>query len=391
MKREICLLMVLTLFCPPVFSNRGMKSVIDTLSKAVDYHSHASMTVQLPQGGDDVVYELEFWSTEPSPGDSLCPCRYLIDWRLESENGVSKGFTAYHDGDFYRNNDSRLQECHFRWDSIPFLMKHPVQSTAQFTDLLPQMLARELSLIATDSTWTHTLTPDTIVDGVAATVVTARQTVNDVVARNLLFVLDRQSLMPLRIERENNPGSIAEQMLIVKYADTDRSAPQGLTEDDLIRRYPVVFEKFRESNFSIESLREKQLPGFSLPTVNNKRYTRAKTDRFQVPTLLVFLDPEGDTNPRTIAEIRKARDMMPRSVDVMFAIMGSDRDGASELIGRPLPGEQILMSAQSLARNCGVTSTPSIIIVNEEGTVKDVIIGFNKALSTNVIEKTSVL
>lgn len=391
MKREISLLMVLALFIPRASASRGIESVKDSLQNAVNYHSTANVTVQLPQGGDDIVYNLELWSTPSVTGDTLNVCNYLIDWNLNSENGISKGFTAYHDGNFYRNNDTRLQECHFQWDSIPFLMRHPVQSTSQFTDLLPQMLAKELETITTDPTWSYSFSADTIYGGNPATVIQARQTVHDILARKVLYVFNPESFMPVHIERENNPGSISEQMLIIAYTNTNATEPEGMTEEALIERYPTVFEKFRESNFSIESLRGKYLPGFSLPTLTNQRFTRAKNEPFQSPTIIVFIDPSVATAGQTVSEIRKAQDMMPRSIEVIYTFMGSDREGAREIIGKTLPGEQVLMSAQSLARNCGVTSTPSIVIVNEEGIVKDIIIGFNKALSTSVIEKTSVL
>lgn len=383
--------MVTALFIPRVSASRGIEGVIDSLSNAVDYHSRGTVTVQLPQGGDDVVYNLELWSTPSAAGDTLNVCNYLIDWNLTTANGTSKGFTAYHDGNYYRNSDERLQECHFQWDSIPFLMRHPVQSSSQFTDMLPQLLAQELRTVATDPDWNYTFVADTLCGGEPSAVITARQKVHGVVARNILYILDPQTFMPRKIERENNPGSISEQMLIVKYDLTDRAQPEGMSEEALIERYPAVFEKFRESNFSLESMRDKYLPGFSLPTVTNHRYTRAKTDGFQVPTLVVFIDPSVATAAETIRQIREAQQMMPRSIDVIYTILGSDRDGALELTGQIQPGEQLLMSAQSLARNCGVTSTPSIIIVNQQGIVKDIIIGFNKALSTSVIEKTAVL
>ena len=391
MKREICLLMVSTLFIPRVFASRGIEGVSEALATAENYHSTATVTVQLPQGGDDVVYNPELWSTPSVNSDTLNCCNYLIDWSLSTDNGISKGFTAYHDGNFYRNNDDRLQENHFGWDSIPFLMRHPVQSSSQFTDMLPQMLAKELNQVTSDPSWSYTFTPDTLYHGNPATVLRARQTLHDVTARNVLYIFDPVTLMPLQIERENNPGSISEQMLIIRYTSTDTAPAEGMSEQALIERYPTVFEKFRESNFSLESMRGKFLPAFSLPTLTNQRYTRAKSDHFQVPVIVVFIDPSVATASQTIAELRKAQQMSPRSIDIIYAFLGSDREGVRELIGTPLPGEQILLSAQSLARNCGVTATPSLIIADPTATVKDVIIGFNKTLSTSVIEKTSVL
>ncbi|MDE6266558.1 MAG: hypothetical protein K2M07_04305 [Muribaculaceae bacterium] len=383
--------MATALFFPRMAASGGIESVIDSLSAARNYHSGATVTVQLPQGGDDIVYNLELWSTPSVNGDTLNVCNYLIDWNLTTDNGTSKGFTAYHDGNFYRNNDERLQENHFRWDSIPFLMRHPVQSSSQFTDMLPQMLARELQTVASDSTWSYTFSPDTLYRGKSSAVIKARQRIHGINARNVLYVLDPLTFMPVQIERENNPGSISEQMLIIRFTGTDKAEPQGMTEDALIARYPTVFEKFRESNFSLESMRGKYLPGFSLPTLSNHRYSRGRTDRFQVPVVVAFIDPSVATASQTISEIRKAQQMMPRSIDVIFAFIGSDREGVRELTGQSAAGEQVLMSAQSLARDCGVTSTPSFIIVGEDGIVKDIIIGFNKALSTVVIEKTSVL
>ena len=55
-----------------------------------------------------------------------------------------------------------------------------------------------------------------------------------------------------------------------------------------------------------------------------------------------------------------------------------------------MPGEHLLMSAKSLARDCGVSAYPVTIITNDDGIVADVIIGFNNDMSSSVIQKAAV-
>ena len=49
------------------------------------------------------------------------------------------------------------------------------------------------------------------------------------------------------------------------------------------------------------------------------------------------------------------------------------------------------MSAAPLIRDCGAASLPTVILVGTDGIVKDVIIGYNNDLASDVIQKMAVV
>ncbi len=53
-------------------------------------------------------------------------------------------------------------------------------------------------------------------------------------------------------------------------------------------------------------------------------------------------------------------------------------------------GESVLINAGGAARDCGVgTTTPALIFTGADGHVTDIIIGYNKSLPSNVIQKVT--
>ena len=74
--------------------------------------------------------------------------------------------------------------------------------------------------------------------------------------------------------------------------------------------------------------------------------------------------------------------------DIIFAFVSNDIDAIEALTGAAREGEHILMSARRLARDCGVTATPVIIICDRDAVVKEIINGYNNALTDVVIQKT---
>lgn len=392
MKRYISLLTAVAAILPAMSATPGFDEIISRLGSVRDYHSTASVNVQLPQG-TEVTYDVNLWSTQPAGYTRLAPCDYLIEWTLPTPDGEAKGFTAYSNGHLFRQTDTRLQEYHFEWDSIPFILndtRSGVQRNAQFTNLLPQFIAEDLTQIKTGDNWTYRFTPDTINNGKPAMVLTGRMTINGYIGKNVLYIFDPETCMPRQIEIENNPTQISEQLLVIKYGATTEEAAPALTEQQLADRYPSVFDHYRENNFSIENLRGKALPGFSLPSLTGERYQRQKGDPMVSPTVIVFIDPTVESTRQTIEAMREAVDMNPRSTDLIFANITTDIDGAEEITGAPRRGEYMLMSARSLARDCGVTSYPTFIVVDTHGNVSDIIIGFSNSLATSLLEKLAI-
>ena len=155
--------------------------------------------------------------------------------------------------------------------------------------------------------------------------------------------------------------------------------------------YPEVFEKYRESNFRIENLAATPMPPFSLPTTTGERYTYHRGDPFRAPTLIVILDPATGFNRQIVEAVRGAADRLPYNADVIYAFASSNVDAIEEVVPRIRPGEHLLMSAKSLARDCGAASLPVMIAVDRSGIVKNVMLGFNNDMENVVLQNMGLL
>ncbi|MCM1519052.1 MAG: hypothetical protein NC117_10460 [Pseudoflavonifractor sp.] len=377
---------------------RGLSALTERLATDDCYRANVRYTVMMVMSRDDISYDLTLYSLATA-SDPLSPCDYLIDWSLPTPSGLSTGFSAYFDGHAYSYRNERLREYHYTWDSIPFMPKGTpprvvpgVQRTAQFTSLLPQYIAEELTKAVSDSAYSVTFTPDTVIDGSRRIAVTTRRTAGTTTGSESLYIFDRETMLPVYIEIENNPGTIGEQTLTASYSyDTADNSCRPLTEQYLIDRYPDPFGRYRESNFSISNFPGSQLPGFSLPTTTGERYTRRRDEPFRAPTLVALIDPVTGFAPAVVSAIRDAVDAMPATVDVIWAFTSNNLDEIDSVVTSPREGEHLLMSARGLARDCGAASLPVILIVDSSGKVRDTIIGFNKTLSTDVMQKTAAI
>lgn len=396
MKGKIILLMVTAALYPTGMEARGIDRIVEQLDAAACYHATVRYAVTLPQAQDDVVYTLQL-TAQDNRGDTLAPADYLIDWSVPTHDGNAEGFSAYFDGHHYRFRDQRLQEYHVTWDSIPFMPRLNgdtrslgVQQSAQFVQLLPQFIARELKRMDADPLYTLTVTPDTLVAGQKRTVVYAEMTVHDVVCQEQTYVFDAPTGMPVSIDTESNPGSISEQTILANYTYTAAHPCPPMNEEMLMKRYPDVFARFRQSNFRIENLPGTKLPGFSLPTPTGERYTRRSSDSFRAPAVIAMMDARAVFTPDMIAALRAAADRMPVDAALVFAFTDNRIDDIDAVCPTLRPGETTLMSARSLARDCGAAALPVVMICRQDGTVSDVILGFNNDLTESVIQKTTL-
>lgn len=371
----------------------GVAMLADKLDAAGHFAADASYEVSLAMSDDEVVYNLKL-ASEAAPADTLFGSDYLIDWTLPRNGEVSDGFLAYFNGHCYRYRDHRLQEYHFEWDSIPFQTRGGgVQATGQFVDLLPTMLARELRGMLADSTFTVKFSPRAVLDGREAAMVEASQEVDGYVGRNYTLYCDAATGLPLQIYNEYNPGRVSEQSVKVSYTypASDVSLKAVDAEEKLMALYPEVFEKYRESNYRIENIRGLPMPAFSLPTPTGERYTHQKKAPFRAPTVIALLDASTGAAAPAVAALRKAQRSMPRQVDLILAFVGSNADAIEEVAGTLVTGETHLMSARTLARDCGTNVFPTILIVDSKGIVADVALGLNNSLAQDVIQSLALV
>ncbi len=404
MKGKFKLLIALAAATPVSAFAQNIDDIVKALKSVECYRADASFTVSMPQLNDDVVYSLTLESSLPA--DSLAPCSYYIAWTMPHRSDQLSGFSAYFDGHHYRYGGERLQEYHMEWDPVPFMPRkvqgltgEGVQRTAQFADLLPQFLGEKISGFLSDPHYSYLIHPDTIVGGQKRLVLDVAMTVNDEVCTEIEYVFDRSTLLPVAISTENNLGSISEQTVDVKFTPLEGSC-EPITEQRLMGIYPEVFEKFRENNFRIESLPGSRLPGFSLPTTTGEkysrrtdddRYSRRTSDGFRAPTILVLIDPSAGFSADLVRDIRAGVDQLPFGADVIWAFASNNVDLIEQIVPQVREGEHLLMNARGLARDCGAASLPVVIMVGKDGVVRDVELGYNKDLSSIVIQKMALM
>lgn len=396
MNGKLNLFLAIALTYPLSQQAQGISEIIEQLKNTQCYTAevnyHILMSLQ-----PDVDYSIKLESMASS-ADSLSPCNYVIDWTMATPSGEQHGFSAYHAGNLYYFHGERLLEYHYDWDSIPFFPSAPkgtlpgIQKRVQFCSLLPQFLAEQLEEISSDpDKYDYSFHPDTIVNGNRCAAMEGVMRINDEVCKEYLYAFDPKTSMPIYSEIENNPGALVEQTIITEYSGTVTGNDcTPISDAELMKRYPLVFEKFRESNYAIENMHGQKLPGFSLQTTTGERYSRRSGDPFRTLTLVVLIDPKSGFASQTVNEIRKAIDMMPVNADVIWAFTSNNVDEIEEIIPAILPGEHLLMSAKSLARDCGVSAYPVTIITKDNGVVADVVIGFNNDMSSIVIQKAAV-
>lgn len=385
------LLLCITFITPLALSARNdeVASIGRRLADAGCYRADARFEVLQPNSDIPVVYELSLMSA-PTPSDTLSPCDYLIDWTLHTPAGTtSTGFSAYAAGHHYRYRDSRLQEYHMTDAAEPFApdgrTDRGVQRQAQFVEYLPQMLGLRLIEMADDSTFVMTV--DSHADAVT---VSGTERVRGYDCREFSYRFDKKSGLPVEIEIDANPGMPSEQILTLRYSPASDTGCPAIDETMLIGRYPEVFERYRHDSFSLMSLPGARMPAFESRTADGRRYTHASGEPFSCPTVIAVLDSRVGHTDEVVEALRSACGQSPVSVSLLLAFIDNDTEAISLLSGAGIPDETVLVGARALARDCGVTDTPSIIICRPDGTVADVIIGRNNDMVSDVIQKTAM-
>lgn len=372
----------------------NIADIISALDNVECYSAKAVFSVTMPQLNDDVVYSLTLNQQRAAEPDTLLPCRYLIDWAMTSREPEVKGFSAYYDGNHFRYSGERLQEYHASADAVPFTMHgrngQPtgVHRTAQFANLIPATLADELRFMQQNPDYTLSLRPDTLISGIQCVAIEAVMKLNGVTAMEATYTFDPETLMPTGALMENNPGSISEQSVTVSYSDTrlSNSCPD-INEASLMRSYPDVFGNFRQSNFRIENLPGSRLPGFALQTTTGERYLRRTADELAAPTVVALLDASHGFTPDIVNDLRNALDALPYNAELIMAFMDKHVDAVEGAVPELRPGEHLLIGARPLARDCGAADMPAFILCDATGVVKNVLLGYNKDLATDVIQK----
>lgn len=354
---------------------QDINALADALANMPDYSATATYAVTLPQADDDVIYTVDL--QQPASADS-----YLINWSVEAPSGTVKGFTAWFDGHFYNFRNRRLQEHHEVWDAATPGGTKALQNSAQFASLLPSRIALQLREIAAGP-YTYTIGRH----GEELTVEAIRESAGEPDAE-LKWTFDAETFKPREFYADYNPGALTGQQVKTTYAPAAKPlAAMGtpLSETTLRELYPTAFTRFRESQFAIENMRGESFPSFSLPTTSGGRLSRLASDSFRQPTAIVLFDPEGTLSPKLVDTVRKAIDLLPAGAGVIWAGTQKNPDCATELLGEMRPDEIALTGAASLAADCGAASLPVVIVCGSDGRIRDLAVGLNNNLETDVI------
>ncbi len=375
-----------------------IKDVINTLENAGCYQADVKYQV-LMSLQNDVDYAIHLESTV-APEDTILPASFLIDWSMPLPDGEATGFSAYFNGNVYLFRGDRLLEYHYPEDKKAFYpsgsaagILQGVHRTMQFASLLPSFIGEELSSIIQNPEYKYKFTPDSVVSGEHCSVFNAQWIAHDEVLKEIEYRFDPETHLPIYSEFENNPGALAEQTIVANYSYPLPATGEciDLSEEMLIGKYPEVFEKFRESNYAIENIPGQRLPSFALATTTGERYTYKAGDGFRCPTVIVLIDPRATFAQQTIEAVRAGLDQIPYTIETIWAFTGNNHDEIDELMPQCLPGEQALISAKSLARDTGASALPVILFTLPSGIVEDVTIGYNNNLTSDVIQKASIL
>lgn len=360
--------------------NNTITNIVNALSEARNTVGSIDYVVSLPSSIEHVNYKIEY-ETYNNPSDTLLSYSYLIEW----QNSGNNGFSAYFNGHHYRFRDIKLQEYHFQNQPELFIGKYAVQNQAQFANILPPSIGKYLSDMQADSSYTYDVnTANDIIT------VSGVENVRGHAAALFEYAFDSKTLMPLTANITYNPASISEQTVTAYFQNVQTPQSILLDEDMLISKYPDVFDKFRTSNFRVENLVGKRTPAFSAMTKDHKRYNFDGDTLRGVPTLMVFVDSEIGATRDVIKEIRKSMTLSPQDFNVIYAFKDADAECFVTNFNQVLTNETILVSTKAMARDFGVTATPTLIFCTRNNIIHDVIVGVNKNIASIVIQEMAL-
>lgn len=367
----------------------SISQIADKLAKFDRYDASASYEVLLPSSDEPIVYNLELHS-QIAPDDTLAPVSYLID-RSTADDQKSEGFSAYFGGHYYRFHNLNLQEFHFGDDPTPFTLgshnDRGIQNQAQFTELLPQYIARTLSSMESDTTYKYRVHPDTIISGRKVTAIDGVRSFRGIIATKFLYTFVPESFTPLSMERIANPGSIGEQIITATYSPNASTQTLPLDESTLSSIYPQAFEKYRQANFTFDNIIGRRMPDFSLPSPGGDRYNLDNENSFVRPTVIALLDTDYPDIDVFLSRLRRAIDNQAQDIDLLTAFVENNAERVTEAAGKLRPHEYLLMSARGLCRKLGVEHTPAIIACSEDLTVIAAASSFDNNNIENVVIK----
>lgn len=375
--RSLAVIAAISLFCLNSTATGPLIATVDALDALDCASARVTAKLDLPGSQEPVEYTINF-DTHKAPGDSLLPYSYLIDWTLHRRQGDTKGFSAYYDGTHMRFRDTRLQEYHAAEDVRPFMGKNAVQRQVQFADILPVAVAETLRAIVEDSTWTYKQ-----YDRGTSVRIDATQRISGYDALEIEILINTKTHLPVSMTKVYNPASISEQEVEYVYQWADRPCAD-INEAFIADRYSDIFAKFRADNFKALSLVGRPLPTYALNDIDGQRHTHRRGEALDRPAIYAFINPEIVTGSQTVNDVHRALAALPKDVAVVWL---TPENVTAEAL-QASDDESVFPSARSMIVDCGISSYPTLMFVDSNGVIADVIIGQNNNMAEIVTQQT---
>lgn len=359
----------------------------DFLSEGgANYSATAHVMVTLPITHRDVRYSVNVYSQD-NPSDLLLGVNYL----LETEDSTGKkSFDAYFDGNYFSFSGDKMREYHCKQDSLPFIDRkvkgrviNGVHKSGIVSVLVPAVINSEIAAIARDSANKIDVVEDSIVEGKRVAVMKVEEFVQGTPARYMELIADAESRLPVSYTMLTSPGSVGEQLIEVKWEN--RNEQMIIDEKSLIERYSSVFATYRTSNYGADELVGRKLPIFSLPSLSGERYIWK--GYFNEPTMLVFLREGDGVNDETIIAVKKAASDVPMVTEIVWIFMGKNVGVVMDSMNGHPDDYTTLFNGERFAVQCGITSMPTVVLVDRNGVVESVSIGYSPKLKADLMQR----
>ncbi|HIY49926.1 MAG TPA: redoxin domain-containing protein [Candidatus Barnesiella excrementavium] len=359
-------------------AQEGLDRITARLDSITNYRATFSYFVTLPITDSDIEYRARL-DYRREPADTLCGYSYLIDYKAENDTCPYPNFAAYSRGNCFHFDRNRLREYHYESNPEPFARhgNYPgVHCSGLFAELFPAEIAHQLREYRQRADCRVQFFPDTLVQGARCDAILVTDSVRGEVARTLLYTFAPDGL-PLYRETENNPGHLGSQTVIVRYESSNAHTPfppDHFDESHLLQDYGEVFRLYREGDFAARDRVGQMAPPFSLPW-GERRF--ASTQLKGQPALLLFLDNWGEF----CTPVRRMAEALSLQEGFTPVFLYADQQPAST----PNPaGAIVLGEAAKTAGAYGVTGFPTLFLLDPEGIIRYVKVGYTPSLTEEV-------
>lgn len=386
MKHSLSITLLALASILPALAQHSTDAAPGLLHTTEPYSAKATISITLPITQQEITYYANVYSNHSN--DRLLPVKYLIE---ATDSLDSQSFFAYFNGNYYTYSGQKFREYHWAQDSVPFIDKSTpnryspgVHKSGLFSFLIPALLSEQLNHLAQNADNIISHTSDTLVWGKRCSVIKAEERINGVTSREMEYISDFITRRPVRYRLISSPATTGEQSIEIVFSHNSNDTI-AIDEQALINRYADIFSAHRTNTFSASNLAGTRLPAFTLPSLSGERYIWETPQ--PSPTALIFINSAEGTTAETIKAVNDAIDESPITITPLwiFTDKNPDEHTISTLDGTPR--STIMFNAQRLATQLGIASTPAILTIDKNGTVKNTLLGYSPTLNQELIQQ----